>query len=379
VSTEAAATRPPRWLPAATLLLSALVFAGFLRFMAQGFPHLNDFHVLWSAARFLQQGVPAEVYDLAVFDAFREGQGDAHFSHLPFLYPPCAALLLLPLGALPYGTALLAWSLLSLGLYLAAMAWVARPLRLAVPAALVAPAGVACLLAGQTGLLLGALVLLGAGLLQRRPLLAGIAFGLMAFKPQLALLPGLALLLAGHWRTAGVAAFTAVVLVAASLLVFGFAAWPAWLHQLAGFNSGLDSSGSHQQYGVSTAFALMGLGLSRGPALAAQFVVSVCALGLAARSLRRGGGLEAALPLLPGLLLATPYAAVYDLPALAAACLLLTQRGWSRGFAPGETLLLVLAWLLPLLLLLSPPGGSALALLVIAATFAFTLRRTPAG
>jgi hypothetical protein len=366
---------PPRLLLAAVLLLSALVFAGFLRFMAQGFPHLNDFYVLWSGARFLQQGVPAEVYDLAVFDAFREGQGDAHFSHLPFLYPPCAALLLLPFGALPYGAALLAWSLLGLGLYLGAAAGAARPRRLVLPAALVAPAGLACLLAGQTGLLLGGLALLGVAWLPRRPVLAGVAFGLMALKPQLALLPGLALLLAGHWRSAAAAALSAALLVLASVLVFGPAAWPAWLHQLAAFNSGLGSSGSHQQYGVSTAFALLGLGLPRGAALAAQLVVSAAALWLAARSLRRDAGPDGALPLLPGLLLATPYAAVYDLPALAAACLLLAARGWQAGFARGEILLLALAWLLPLLLLLSPPGGSALALAVIAAVFGFSLRR----
>lgn len=379
MSTEAA-TPPaqqglPRLLLLVMLLLSVLIVAGFLLYLAGNPTPLNDFHVLWSAARYLRQAPLTQVYDSSVFAAFRQDVADPHLSHLPFLYPPCAALLLWPLGSLPYGMAQLAWNLGGLGLYLGAVATTVRPARPALLGALIAPATIVCLFAGQTGLLLGALPLFGVGLLPKRPLLAGVAFGLMAFKPQLALLPGLALLLSGHWRTAAAAAATAALLVLASILAFGFPAWPAWLHQLAGFGQGLDSSAIHRQYGVSVFFALLPLG--RAPALLAQLGVGLAALLLSTRCLRRG----MALPLLPGLLLASPYAVAYDLPVLAAACLLLATEGFRSDFRDGEAFVLATTWLAPVLLLLSLPFSGAMAAALTAMVFLLTLgrRAPPAG
>lgn len=376
MSTESAAPPAqqglPRLLLLIILLLSGLILAGFLRYLAGNPTPLNDFHVLWSAARYLRQAPLPQVYDPGAFAAFRQDVADPHLSHLPFLYPPCTALLLWPLGALPYGLAQLGWNLAGLALYLGAVAAAVRPARPALLAALIAPATAVCLFAGQTGLLLGALALTGVGLLPGRPLLAGVAFGLMAFKPQLALLPGLALLLSGHWRTAAAAASTAAVLVLASVVAFGFAAWPAWLHQLAGFGQALDGSATHRQYGVSVFFALLPLGHTA--ALLAQLGVSLAVLWLCTRGLRRG----AALPLLPGLLLASPYAVAYDLPALAAACLLLAAEGFRSDFRDGEAFVLAAAWLTPVLLLLSLPFSGAMAALLTALVLLLALgRRAP--
>ena len=371
---------PLRALCFAVLALSLLLLGGYLYYLFSGRSHYDDFFVFWAAAGMARHAPLAAVYDPAQFQAYKlavtgGSLADGSLSRFPFVYPPSAMLLFAPFGRLPFGQALIGWNLLSLALFLGAVRhslktpWV-------VAAALVAPATVIDLLLGQTGLLTGAIALLGFGLLRQRPLAAGVLLGLLTFKPQLALLPIPVLFLAGQTRAGIAAVIAAAALAGASVAVFGLDPWLAWLGALRDFSGGLSASQPHQQYGVTAYFALLALGLGSRAALALQAVVSLTVLWLAARTLRRGDEpARTAAPLL-GLYLATPYAAAYDLPALAAVCLMLFLAGLRQGFRDGELAALAAAWCLPLLLMFSPLPLGALAVAILLLLFALLLRRS---
>jgi hypothetical protein len=76
------------------------------------------------------------------------------------------------------------------------------------------------------------LLLGGIRMLERRPLIAGILFGLTSFKPQFALLIPLALIAAAQWRCLLAAVVTVAALVLVSAWLFGTGTWFAWIEGL---------------------------------------------------------------------------------------------------------------------------------------------------
>ena len=72
-----------------------------------------------------------------------------------------------------------------------------------------------CLGHGQTGFLTGALLAGGVLALPRHEILAGVFFGLLAYKPQFGLLIPFVLLAGGYWRA--IAAATATVLASVAV------------------------------------------------------------------------------------------------------------------------------------------------------------------
>lgn len=360
--------------------LSAAVFLAYLRFALQQ-PQVNDFLVFWSAARQMQQAPLQDVYDPVLFDAFKHSIGGGLYSKLPFLYPPFTAALFFPFGLLPYGWALLLWNATSVLLYVCAVWLAMRPNGFAPAAALaaaVAPATVVTLLGGQVGLLISAATLLGVCQLGRRPWLAGTLLGLLALKPQLALLPGLVLLFSGQGRACLAAALTVALLALLSVIFFGADAWLAWGKSLGGFATDLHGSQAHQQFGITVYFALLDLGVNRYTALAAQVMVAAAVLRSIVRALRQGLGTPQRMLLLVGLYLATPYALVYDMPAVTAACLMLLIEGRRSGFRRGELPAIACAWCVPLLLVLPQVRSSVLGVAVLAGLFVVMEQRARA-
>ena len=65
--------------------------------------------------------------------------------------------------------------------------------------------------------------------LDRRPIVAGILIGLLAYKPQFGLLIPLVLIAGGHWRAFAAAAATVAVLALAVTFAFGVDVWTAFL------------------------------------------------------------------------------------------------------------------------------------------------------
>jgi hypothetical protein len=73
----------------------------------------------------------------------------------------------------------------------------------------------------------------GFTLLDRRPLIAGLLFGLLIIKPQLAVLIPVALLAGGHWRAIAGAALSATALLAIAYFMFGEQTYQAFFANVA--------------------------------------------------------------------------------------------------------------------------------------------------
>ena len=165
----------------------------------------TDFSQFYVSARLVATGRAAALYDWSAYthELATQVPGPEGLLYLP-VYPPTLALLLAPLGALPYLPALVVWTVISAGVYLAAGAWlIARGpgLRRDVTSAallLVAfPAFPQLLLYGQVSVLALALVVLAWwAWTHGRQALAGIALGALVFKPQMLVIPACAVLVA---------------------------------------------------------------------------------------------------------------------------------------------------------------------------------------
>ncbi len=82
---------------------------------------------------------------------------------------------------------------------------------------------------GQNGFLTAALLGGALVVLDRRPILAGILFGLLVYKPQYGLMLPIVLGVSGRWKCFGAAAATVVILTIATTLTFGASVWGAFL------------------------------------------------------------------------------------------------------------------------------------------------------
>lgn len=343
-----------------------------------GRPLGTDFSNVWTAGRMALEGRAAGVYDLATH---YRAQQIAHASDaVPFYswhYPPPFLLVAAALATLPYLAALALWQLSTLA---AALAVVARCCRdrdtWLVTAG--APAVTVCLTHGNNGFLTAALFGAGLLLLDRRPVLAGLCLGALAYKPQLGLVLPVALLAGGYWRTIAAAAATALALAAASRLAFGPEVWSAFLASADQTRRIVLEEGGPGWHTIQSAFsAVRRLGGGVAPAYAAQAVVAAGALAATAYLWRSRADFELrAASVMIAALLATPYVLDYDMVLLGPAIALLVAHGRARGFARFEVTLLALAWFAPIA---TRPAmlaaGFPLGFLVMAALLALTVRR----
>ena len=203
---------------------------------------------------------------------------------------------------------------------------------------------------GQNGFLTATLV--GAALVQldRRPLLAGILFGLLAYKPQFGLLIPVVLAASGRWRSFAAAAGTVVLLALATTFAFGPHVWQAFLDSTRFTRVVALEQGDTGWYKIQSLFAwarMWGASITVAYALQAALVV---ALGAALIWLWRSAApypLKAAALCLAAIL-ATPYTFDYDMMVLAPAIAFVAVDGFARGFGPWEKTALAALWLVPL-------------------------------
>jgi hypothetical protein len=228
---------------------------------------------------------------------------------------------------------------------------------------------------GQNGHFSAAILAGGMLLIDRRPALAGLALGLLCYKPQLALLLPFALIGGGYWRTLAATGIGAAALTFASYLLFGAEAWIGFLHQ-SGFQRALMEDSASFWHRTPTMFAMLRqAGVGVGAAYAAQFLSAALAAIGTALVWRRPGPTEVkAAALLIAIFLATPYAWDYDLVALVFAVAWLARDAARTGFLPWEKLVFALLLLLPLAWLtkdFSPQLGPV----VLWAAFGLAVRR----
>jgi hypothetical protein len=239
----------------------------------------GDFFQYWSFGRFVASHPFTELYDYSRLHDFQETIGAGPDFLGPYAYPPQLAFVLLPLAWLSYAPALLVWCFGTLLLYL----WAALGRAWRWPAAvatILLPPTAMCMAAGQNGFLSAALLIGGLRLTKARPILAGVLFGLLAYKPQLGVLVPIALASAREWRAMASAALTVLLIVAAVGLAAGWSIWPLWLESLRG-NLRLFTSSVPLDHLMPTVTASVNL-LGGSPAVArlAQLVAAAAAAAM---------------------------------------------------------------------------------------------------
>jgi hypothetical protein len=191
----------------------------------------HDFLAFYGAGKLVLDSDPAGIYDPARLTAVERtvvpGPVGAN-GYMPFINPPFAAVAFVPLAALSPEAARAVWAGISLALLVAAAVAVARPSSRdrALGALLVALSFPAyhALAEGQWSILLLAagLAALAAGR-RGRWALVGLALVPFWLKPQLLVLPLVALALARRWRALATAGIGGAALVALSVPFTGFA------------------------------------------------------------------------------------------------------------------------------------------------------------
>lgn len=276
-------------------------------------PFGDDFVNYWSGSFLALHGRAIEVYDFAAFHAFERSITGPHLDFYHYSYPPVLLLLMLPLALIPYVPALGVWLVATwYGFY--------RALKLtgsngALLLSLAAPALFVNAVGGQNGALTAALLGGGLLLLDRRPIVAGILFGLLVYKPQLGLMLPFALIAGRRWLTIGVAGATAVALVAASIAAFGAHRWLEYANNLSILRTLILEDGTgvwHRMVSVFVFARRLGAGL--GLAYALQAASALGAAFFVVRSWLRDdpAHIRNAMTIV-GTCLATPYLQDYDL------------------------------------------------------------------
>jgi alpha-1,2-mannosyltransferase len=404
------ALRSGEWLTRERIRIVALAVliasaAGFLYLVVtatggvdqQGRPIGTDFSNVYAAGTYVLEGNQVAPFDSVQQYAREQAIFGDTTQFYGWHYPPYFLFVAAALAWMPYGLALLVWQAVTLGLYLLAI-WAivsslapsperggsaretrrggvsdlapsrtptrqlsavglpllggdkegADPLWLLL--ALAFPAVLINVGHGHNGFLTAAL--LGGGLvsLERRPLLAGILFGLMAYKPQFGLMIPIALAAGGYWRTFAAAALTAMLLTLTTTLVFGLQVWHAFFVGAEFTRTVVLEQGDTGWYKIQSIFSWARMWGAPVPLAYAIQGTATLLLAMASAWLWHG---KAAFPLkAAGLclaaILATPYTLDYDMMVLAPAIAYLAADGMARGFGPWQKTALAALWLAPL-------------------------------
>ncbi len=317
---------------------------------ARGRPFGTDFSNVWTAGKMALDGRAAEAWTWAEhFQVQRELHHKADVDVYGWHYPPPFLLIASALAALPYLPALIVWQLATVVPFAWMMARLV-PRRETLLLTLAAPVTLICLTHGHNGFLTA--LLLGGGLMlfDKRPLVAGLLFGCLIYKPQFALILPPLLLASRSWRALAGAFISAALLIALTLAIWGWPVWQAFFDSLAMTRTQVIEQGSTGWHKIMTPFAAIRMWGGGIPAAYAVQLVATAAAVLAVvwmSRTQRAPELRNAL-VCAAVLIATPYAFDYDYVVLLPALAFLWLDGDRQGFLPWDKSLMALVWIAPL-------------------------------
>jgi hypothetical protein len=355
------------------------LLAAKLPYDVEGYVVGRDFVNTWMGARIALTGDPTPWFDFKTYNAALQAMWGTPYPDHIWSYPPHLLLFTWPFGFMSYMAGFVLWVAVGLAVYL----WAGLEGRLdrtTLWLMVISPAVVLNLFTGQNGFFTAALLIGGLTMLDRRPILAGVLFGILTIKPQLGVLLPIMLVLTGRWRVIGSAAATVAVLLGFTTLAFGPGVWTAFR----------DVAMTHQAHviarGTGVFVAMMptvfmnarAADMPMGLAWTLQAVVSVAAVAAVVWAYwkPRDPLLSRAL-LITATFVVTPYVFNYDMVVFGWLFAGLAAR---RDNAIWDYALMFLVWTLPVttivLGLLGIPG-SALAFAALVGRLACRLRQSP--
>jgi hypothetical protein len=345
----------------------------------QGRPLGTDFSNIYAGGTYVLDGQPGTAFDPPSQHARQQMIFGKDTPFYGWCYPPFLLFVAAALALLPYVAALAVWQVSTFIFYLLMLrailsaSWpgLSRPSTpyiekgkqgvdarhkaghdgLWLLLAIAFPAVFVNLGHGHNGFLTAALIGTALLVLDSRPVVAGILFGLMSYKPQFGVMIPLILLATARWRAFASASATVLALIVVSTWAFGADVWRMMIDALPFTREVVLEQGGTGWHKIQSVFSWARMwGASVPFAYAAQGAVTV-ALGAALIWLWRSNASyrlkAAALPIAS--ILATPYSLDYDLMALAPAIAFLAVEGFDRGFRAWEKTALAFLWFMPLI------------------------------
>ena len=316
-------------------------------------PLTTDFASFYAAGDLANAGTPQLAYDKAAHYAAEQRATERGIQYQFFYYPPVFLLICALLARLPYIVAFVAFEAMTLALYAIVGRGVLgeRNWQSCLPL-LAFPAVFWTLGLGQNALLTAALFGAATLLIDRRPVVAGILFGALCYKPHLGLLVPVALVAAGRWRAVAAAAVTVVALVLASAAAFGWTTWHAYVVAMLGSHSTYEFGRINFAGMISPFAAARLLHGTVAVAYAVQALATLAAIAAVSYVWRRERSIELRGAVLAGAsIIAVPVVLLYDLALAAIAAAWLVRAARQTGFLPWEKTTLCALFVLPLLLL----------------------------
>jgi alpha-1,2-mannosyltransferase len=311
----------------------------------------RDFLNTWMGGRSAFFGGPAPWFNLVTYnEAIQQMLGTYYQDHY-WSYPPHIMLFIWPFGLMPYLPAYIAWCVIGIGLYLFACSSAIPRERLLFLA--VAPGITVCVFFGQNGFYTSALLIGGLLCLDRRPVLAGVLFGILTIKPQIGMLLPILLLLEERWLTIVSAAVTTAVLIVLTSMLFGWDIWIEFWYKVLPQQQALMETGGGVLYAVVSSVFFSGrmLDLPLEFDWAAQWSVSALAFLAVVWTFwkRRDPALSLAL-FVTATFLFTPYILNYDMVAFGFVVAHLRER---PDNTMGDHYLMIAVWSLPVTMMLA--------------------------
>lgn len=333
----------------------------------------RDFLNTWMGGRSAFFGGPAPWFDLHAYNAALQQMLGGPYQEHYWSYPPHLMLFIWPLGLMPYLPAYIAWCVIGVAAYLLACLPALPRERLLFVAC--APGVAVCIFFGQNGFYTSALLIGGLLCMDRRPVLAGILFGILTIKPQIGLLLPIVLLFERRWTTIASAIVTTAVLVVATAMLYGWNIWLEFWDKVIPQQQWLTVHGGGLLFAVvSSVFfggRMMYLPLNIDWAL--QGIASAFAFAAVVWTYwkRRDPALSLAL-LVTATFLFTPYILNYDMVMFGFVVAILCDR---PDNTKRDHQLLIAMWSLPVMMMLSALVFFPLAPIVLIAFAVRLLRR----
>jgi len=325
----------------------------------------RDFFNTWMGGRSFFDRGPAAWFDFHVYNSVvRQILGPGYW-RIYWSYPPHVLLFIWPFGLLPYLPAYLLWCAIGIALYLFAAS--GRLPRQSLIFLAFAPAVWVCVFFGQNGFYTAALLIGGMCCRDRRPILAGVLFGLLTIKPQIGVLVPAVLLLERRWITIASAAITTAALVAATALLFGFDIWIEFVQKVVPQQSWLTEHADGPLLAMvsSVFFGMRLIGLPLHVDWPVQWLVSALTLaGLTWTYWQRRDPALSLAYLVTATFLFTPYILNYDMVVFGFVVALMLARADNTA---ADIWLLFAVWTLPVTMMLASIGKIPLAPIVLIA------------
>ncbi|MFN7982041.1 MAG: glycosyltransferase family 87 protein [Vicinamibacterales bacterium] len=351
----------------------------------------RDAHVLRDFLHFYTQGLIARLHDShALYDmeamaaVARTALPEAATQMYPPVYGPQVALLFLPFAHVSYLSGLYVW----LALTVAVTCWCVFATWRSYSEPRLSPWVVFVLLLGFPGLhftlsfgqasIVGLLALTWLWLALRggRMVLAGLAVGVLAYKPQLGIVLAAVFVGRGEWRVVTGAVLSIVAQGTAAAVYWGPSIFLGYANALSRLPRAFSAMEPDAALAYSIRAVLTGFGLSSATAVALSAAISLAAIVVAVRAWQPTVAIERRYSgIVFVTLLIDPHLYAYDMLLAAPAMLLAAMSAWSEG-RPLALWTLGALWTAPIVAAtLSVPPAVMPALLALNAWLTLTLNR----